>query len=496
MKGTPATAGTLRRAVAALGSREFRFLLSGRLSSQFADGFFQAYLIGQLVFLNPDEQGTAIGVATAYAVLALPFSLVGPVAGVLIDRWSRRAILVATPLLRTVVAVVLVALSTREWPLLVLALVVVSSNRFFLASANASTPTLVSDRYLLVANSMATIGGAFASLVGIVLGTKLEDPLGITALPAFAGVFWLVSALLMGRIRDPLRAERPPGSRQPTMGEAWAELRGGLRRLAATPPALGSVATIALDQFLIGFVAVLSVVVFKEQFREGLGSYGNLIAAGGLGVAVGTATAGWLETRISKPGIVALASLVAGTVALVVAPSLTGPSILLLSAMVGVAFAWRKVAADTIVQETVPDRYRGRVFSIYDICYANARVLAALLAIPLIPRASTGTLVALVALLYLAWVPVLPWWVRRRPRVDVLFDPGDRSEPRAVVIGGQEERVTVIEATPVDVDGHVSTRYYLENRWGDHLEVARLADGSWRLHGNRPAEAAGRGVPA
>jgi MFS family permease len=496
VNGAPATAGTLRRAFAALESREFRLLLSGRLSSQFADGFFQAYLIGQLVFLNPDEQGTAVGVATAYAVLALPFALVGPIAGVLIDRWSRRAILVATPLLRAVVGAALLALSTRAWPLLVLALVVVSSNRFFLASANASTPSLVSDPYLLVANSMATIGGAFASLVGIVLGTKLEEPLGISALPGFAGVFWLASAFVMAGIRDPLRAEHRVASVQARVRETWVDLRSGLRRLAATPPALGSVATIAVDQFLIGFVAVLSVVVFKEQFKEGLGSYGNLIAAGGLGVALGTATAGWLETRVSKPGIVALASLTAGAVAMAVAPSLSGPSILLLSASVGVAFAWRKVAADTIVQETVPNRFRGRVFSIYEICYANARVLAALLAIPLIPRASTGVLVALVGVLYLAWAPALPWWVRRRPRIDVLFGGADRSGPRAVVIGGEEEPVVVLDAGDQHQDRDDGSRYRLENRWGDLLDVGRTADGSWRLHETRPGEAAGRGMPA
>ncbi|HEX9312692.1 MAG TPA: MFS transporter, partial [Actinomycetota bacterium] len=86
--GDIAGAGSLTRARAALASRDFRRLLAGRLVSQTADGLFQAYLVAQLVFLSPEKHGTAIGVAKAYAVLVIPFSIVGPLSGAFIDRWS------------------------------------------------------------------------------------------------------------------------------------------------------------------------------------------------------------------------------------------------------------------------------------------------------------------------------------------------------------------------------------------------------------------------
>ena len=113
------------RARDALRSGDFRFLLSGRLISQLADGVFQAYLIDRVVFLAT-ESGTAAAVAKAFALLVIPFSLVGPATGVVIDRWSRRRILAVTPLVRAlaVLGLLLASADGTQWPLSGLALVV------------------------------------------------------------------------------------------------------------------------------------------------------------------------------------------------------------------------------------------------------------------------------------------------------------------------------------------------------------------------------------
>src|SRR5207249_9957233 len=127
---------TLDRARDALRSRDFRFLLSGRLISQLADGVFQAYLIDRVVFLSV-ESGTAAAVAKAFALLVIPFSLVGPATGVVIDRWSRRRILAVTPLVRAAAALglLLAAGEKATWLLYLLALLLVSLNRLYLATA-------------------------------------------------------------------------------------------------------------------------------------------------------------------------------------------------------------------------------------------------------------------------------------------------------------------------------------------------------------------------
>jgi len=159
-------AGSGERAREALRSRDFRWLLGTRLLSQFADGLFQAFLIDTLVFLSPEKQGTAVGVAKAFAVLIIPFSLLGPLSGVLIDRWSRRRILTVTPLLRAAAVVILMFASGHAtWLLYALSLVVVSGNRFYLVTAGAVMPLLVADEDLLVGNSMAGSAGTVVTFV-------------------------------------------------------------------------------------------------------------------------------------------------------------------------------------------------------------------------------------------------------------------------------------------------------------------------------------------
>jgi MFS family permease len=486
-----ATAGSVQRARAALSSHDFRYLLAARLISQTADGLFQAYLVAQLVFLNPEKHSTLSGIAKAYALLVVPFSIVGPLSGVLIDRWSRRLILVLTPLARFAAVLLLLPFHKTSLWLYTPALVVVSLNRFYLATASAVTPVLVEDENLLMANSMGNVGGTVATFVGVVVGTKLVDPIGTRGLLLLLAAAWPVAYFLASRIRDPLRPEKPQRPLREEVGRVAGELRSGARRLAATPIALGSVVSISFDQFLLGLVTVLSLVVFKERFNAGVGSYGNIIAAGGVGVLIGTLTVGWLEPKLPKPWILAVAFAVAGATCLAVAPAITGLTILLVSFALGLTFSWRKIPVDTMVQESIPDRYRGRVFTLYDLGYSMARVIAALAAVAVVPRLSTAWLVALVGMAYLIWTPVLPRWAARPSRVEVRFYSGGRADevPRSVVIGGEEEPVEVLRSWNEDRGGVPLRRFRLRLADGSRIDVVGASNADrWSMERELPPD--------
>src|SRR4051794_40849487 len=78
---------------------EFRRLLFSRFSSQWGDGLFQTGLAGAVVF-NPERAVSPEEIAAGFVVLLLPYSLIGPFAGALLDRWDRRRVLVGANLLR------------------------------------------------------------------------------------------------------------------------------------------------------------------------------------------------------------------------------------------------------------------------------------------------------------------------------------------------------------------------------------------------------------
>jgi MFS family permease len=481
-----AMVGAVDRARAALQSRDFRLLLGARVVGQFADGVFQAFLIDKLVFLSPENQSTAAGVAKAFAILVIPYSLVGPVTGVVIDRWSRRRILVLTQLVRAAVAVILIATSRGEptfW-LYALVLVVVSANRFYLSTAGAAMPVLVPDEDLLMANSVTSATGTVITFAGLVSGTQVASSIGPRGLLLVGAICWPISSLIATRIANQLRASRPAVGLATHLKGAFADLLRGARRLGATPAALGSVVSISLDQFLIGAITVLSVIVFKHEFNQGVASYGRIIAAGGVGVLAGALTVGWFEGRLSKPRIVSLSFAIAGLVTALVSAHITGLTILFVSFTLGLTYPWRKVPADTIVQEHVPDRFRGRAFAFYDMAFAMPRVIAAALAILFIPHLTKAMIVLLAGLAYLAWAPVLPWWVGRPRYLRLRFYAGGRADevPRAVVIGGEEDPVEVVGSWTEESNGTRLRRFRLRASDGTLLEVrGETADGRWRL---------------
>jgi MFS family permease len=474
--------GTIQRARGALRSRDFLHLFGVRLVSQFADGLFQAALIASVVF-SPEQQSTTVGLFKATLVVSLPFSILGPFTGVFIDRWSRRRILVVAPWIRAAcVGLVLFDPVRAAVPFFAGALIVLSVNRFFLATAQAVVPRLVPIQDLLIANSMATVGGTVALLAGVFVGGKIADTSGDVGIVLGAGGLWLLGSLIASRIHSDLAPHVLPEDRGPLRHEfrrVLVEFGDGMLRLAHTPRAIGPITSITLDQIGQGVILTLSLVVFRERFREGVGSFSNLIGAGGVGVFVGILTVGKLEERFRKERIVAGSFFAGALVLLAVSLHITGTSVLIASFAIGLTFAWKKIPVDTMVQESLPDGYRGRVFAVYDVAYNLSRVAAAAIAIPLFPALGEAWTVAAVGLAFLLWTPVLPGWVGRVPEIDLRFAEGSE-EPRSIAWGGVEEPVMVQATWEETRDGTVRRCLRLALADGTVLDVSRgLDEGSW-----------------
>jgi MFS family permease len=477
--------GTLERSRDALRSPDFRRLFLIRMMSQSADGLFQASLIASVVF-SP-KQTTTAGFAKATLIISLPFSILGPFTGVFIDRWSRRKIMVVSPLIRAaLVWLVLFDPNHAAIPFYAGALLVLSVNRFFLATAVAVVPRLVPLEDLLMANSMATVGGTVALLAGVFVGGQVVDAFGKVGVIIASGSMWIVTSWLASRISTSLTPHEPPATAAIAreIQRVAREFSDGIRHLAKSPRALGPITSITLDQMGQGIVLVLSLVVFRERFKQGVGSFSNLIGAGGVGVLLGILTVGKFEERFAKEKIVAGAFFAGGLVLIAVSLYITGISVLIASFAVGLTFAWKKIPIDTMVQEAVPDAYRGRVFAVYDVAYNMSRIVAALIAIPMLPALGEAWSVAILGVLFLIWSPVLPRWIRDAPEILVRFYEGAKAEewPRAVVWGGVEEAVAVQKSWREERAGQRLACFRLAMENGTIIEVSKPEDeDSWRL---------------
>ncbi|MCI0385571.1 MFS transporter [Streptomyces sp. CNQ085] len=413
----------------------FRRLLSVRLLSQSADGVFQVALAAYVVF-SPEQQTSPAAIASAMAVLLLPYSLLGPFAGVLLDRWQRRQVLLFGNLLRAVLAAVtaaLVLVSAPLWLFYLAALSVTAVNRFVLAGLSAALPHVVDGERLVMANSLsptagtlaATAGGGLAFLVRI----PAPDDASADAVVVVLGAgLYLLGALASLRIgRGTLGPDTIPRVR---LSAALADIaRGlvtGLRHLGQRRRAAQSLASMAMLRFCYGALTVMVLMLSRYAWDGGEGGddgggilggmalLGLAVGVSGLGFFVAAVITPWAVQRVGRFGWIALCA--AGAAALVPALALPLQPAPVLGAVfvMGLATQGAKITTDTVVQSSVDDVYRGRIFSLYDMLFNVAFVGAAgMAALMLPPDGRSPTLVMTVATLYAA-VAATMFHVKRR----------------------------------------------------------------------------------
>ncbi|MFD0639270.1 hypothetical protein ACFQ9X_54515 [Catenulispora yoronensis] len=158
----------------------FRRLFGTRLVGQFGDGVFQVALAAFVVF-SPEKEATAGDVAEAFALLLIPFTVIGPFAGVFLDRWRRRQVLLYANLLRAGIVLVVATqvLAGDSGPLFYTsALAVLSCNRFILAGLSAALPQAVDNERLIVANAVSPTAGTIAATLGGAVGVAVRALVG------------------------------------------------------------------------------------------------------------------------------------------------------------------------------------------------------------------------------------------------------------------------------------------------------------------------------
>jgi Major Facilitator Superfamily len=396
-----------------LRSRDFRRLFGTRLLAQTSDGIFQVAL-ASYVFFSPERQPSAQAVAATFAALLLPYSVVGPFTGVLLDRWRRRQVLVWANVIRAamVIAVAgLVVTDTTGLPFYASALAVLSVNRFFLAGLSAALPHVVAGTELVMANSVSTTSGTIAAVTGGGAGylarTVLGESAGGTAgILVIAALTYLGSAFVATRMdKDRLGPEpgasgelRRGGARSELVGVAMGMIQGArhVRERAAAGRALG---TMAVHRFCYGVSTIMMILLYRNYFNNpanaeaGLSGLAVVVVASGLGylTAAGVTPSG--ARYLTKPGWIVANFGLAALVQLTLAASFKEPLIVLAAYFLGVVAQGVKICVDTIVQSTVDDAYRGRVFSFYDVLFNVSFVAAAAFAALLLPSTGKSQLV-------------------------------------------------------------------------------------------------------
>jgi MFS family permease len=377
-----------------LRGRGFRRLFMVRVASQFSDGVFQVALASYVLF-SPERQTSPQAIAASFAVVLLPFSVLGPFTGVLIDRWSRRQILVWANLIRTGVMLALVVMVTvglaGPW-FFVVVLVALSVNRFLLAALSAALPHVVDEERLVMANSVTPTAGTFAFLTGLGGGGALREVVqanhgyGDPAVLGTAAVLYAVAAALARRIgRDQLGPDFDP--LLPTVREHARHLLIGLvdgfHHLRERREAADGLLAIGSHRFFYGISTVSTILLYRSYFNApgdpeaGFAGLGLAVLVSGAGFVTAALVTPLATSRLSLQQWVTVLLLLAAVVQVLPGAFYTEPTLLVAAFALGLTSQGVKICVDTLVQEWVDDAFRGRVFAFYDVIFNVAFVAAA-----------------------------------------------------------------------------------------------------------------------
>ncbi|MFF1793487.1 MFS transporter [Kitasatospora sp. NPDC058263] len=422
-----------------LRGRDFRRLLTARVLSQLSDGVFQVSLAAYVVF-SPEKQSSPADIASVLAVMLLPFSVIGPFAGVLLDRWRRRQVLFYGNLARFGLGLVTGGLLLAEAPTALFfasALLVTALNRFILAGLSAALPRVVPQDQLVTANALSPTLGTVAAASGGGLGFLLHQvltpgPRADAALVTVAALLYLSAALAARRMdRDLLgpehRTDRPPLGRALVL--AARDLGAAVTHLVRDcRPAVHALAAVTAARFCYGVLIVVLVMLARYTFNDPSDSAAGLVT---LGQAVGLSAAGFFLAAVISPWCTRRLGLGGWMTLCLAAPVVFVPALglgfslvpcLIAALLLGVVTQGTKICADTVVQESVEDDYRGRVFAIYDVLFNVAFVAAAAVTALVLPL--SGRSVGVVVGVSLVYALAAVCYLRAARRTGPL--PGDR----------------------------------------------------------------------
>jgi len=387
-------------------------LFAARWIGQATDGIFQSALASFVLF-SPERQTNALNAALAFTVVLLPYSIVGPFIGTVLDRVSRQRAIFFSNFIRGLDLLLisfLIFQGKTGVELTIAVLFAFGINRLILAGLSAGLPLLTDQPSLISANAMAVTGGSILVVLGGGLGfgiRKIFESVSnanhsdaVIILVASVGYFLAsISMLRLNKYEiGPLGHEK----KAPSFTQGFIEMREGFSFLNRHTDALRGIFATAVQRGSLTALLLLALLLERNTFHSsdnpdaGLSGLALALSIAGIGITCGALIAPFGVARLGRHRWIRLMILL-NTLPPIILVFVQQPIPLYIVAFLGSFFGQSlKVTNDALVQSKIDDYFRGRVFAFYDVVVNGAIVSGALIAALILPASGISVVLPLI----------------------------------------------------------------------------------------------------
>ena len=373
------------------------------------DGIFQSALASFILF-SPERQANALGAALAFAVVLLPYSVIGPFVGTILDRVSRQRAIAFSNLIRAITLSIIALLLFQGHTgieITIFVLIAFGVNRLILAGLSAGIPLMIESKSLISANALAVTGGSVWVVLGGGIGLGMRSILDsvtnadsadgyIILLGAFG---YLATSLLASNLKKDEIGPLEHEIKNASFTQGLIEMREGVKFLSQNVDAARGIAAVAVHRGGITALTLIALLLERNTFHDpadseaGLAGLSFTLTIAACGFVVGAVIAPYGVRKVGRHRWMRL-MLSASTLGPLFIVFSRTPLTLAIAAFVTALFGQSlKVTNDALVQSKIDDIYRGRVFSVYDVVVNGAIVSGAVIAALLLPNTGDSYLV-------------------------------------------------------------------------------------------------------
>ena len=395
-------------------------LLRVRWTGQLTDGIFQSALASFVLF-SPERQASAVNAAVAFAVVLLPYSIVGPFVGTVLDRFSRQRAILFANLTRSATLIVIAFLMFNDYTgveITIFVLIAFGVNRLILAGLSAGIPLMVPPNTLISANALAVTGGSVWVVLGGGIGLGIRRLLDASASADKADAIiilvgslgFLCAAILASLLHKDEIGPRPHEVVRGSFTQGLREMRDGFRFLKEHADAARGIAAIAIHRGGLTAFTLTALLLERNTFNDpadseaGLAGLSVTLTIAAVGFVIGAILAPYGVRKIGRHRWMRISIAAASLSALILVIDRTPVLLATTAFFTALCGQSLKVTNDALVQSKIDDVFRGRVFAVYDVLVNGAIVTGALIAAWLLPL--SGDTWVLPLLIAIAWALV------------------------------------------------------------------------------------------